>query len=297
MSKKEDKIRQPGGTGKTGTLLMMVSDKGGAGKTTDSIILSECLTKLDIKVAKIDMDGVISGLSGRLGKRNADGSYNNDPFESVAVYNVRSEEQQEALISVAKIDAEIVLCDTPAHVRDNILNVVDQKSGQVNEYVESIKMFAPDKQICFSHVIDRNKASVFSVQNYLDLFSPYSDIVKHVVVLNMQSHSNKIEQRFGYWFGFDMPVLDENGRSTGEKKRVGGKIRDRFLKEGGLEIVIGNIPETAGDKIDQQNCRFLDACGAMPKYDILNLAENRMVYSVMENAENETKRLVEFLAS
>lgn len=279
------------------SLIMMASDKGGCRKSTNSIILSEILEKLKVKTARIDMDLENSTFSKVIGKKNADGSYNSDPFESVTVFDVREQTQEHQLIQVSLIDSDIILCDTPAHVRSSILKVVDRSSGSADEYVESIKMFSDNVQLVFFHMITHEEESVSSMKKYLDLFAPHKDLVRHVAVLNLLDHSNNLKETFRTWFGTEEKVLDKNKKPTGEVVVKGGKTRQKFLEDGGFEMVLGNIPYETFQLIKFNKYRYMDVSGGMPKYDILNLAENRIVFKVLQNAEQDVKKLLEWLES
>ncbi|TWB05632.1 nucleotide-binding protein [Gluconacetobacter diazotrophicus] len=225
---------------KTKRLVLVVSGKGGVGKTTFSRLMTDLYRERNTKAAIFDADGQIGGLV--------------RVYHAVGVqfYDLRQDAERVTLLNSIASDADVILHDLPGGSRFEISKIVDNGDGeQVDGFLDALR--ENGVSLTLVHVIDNEIESAQSVGQYLDSFG--TDSVDHVAVLNMRE-SRDLKADFPYWFGFDV---------NGERRY--GKGRDRLLAAGGIEVSMPGMQVGTRAKLNALNLKFSD-CARYPELTI-----------------------------
>ncbi|MBB2164661.1 P-loop NTPase [Gluconacetobacter sp. 1b LMG 1731] len=226
---------------KTKRLVLVVSGKGGVGKTTFSRLMTDVYRERNTKAAIFDADGLVGGLA-----RVYHGA-------GVAFYDLRDDADRVTLLNSIALDADVILHDLPGGSLFEISKIVDTGDGkQVGGFLEALR--DNGVRLTLAHVIDSEIESADSVGKHLDMFG--TDGVDHVAVLNMREARDP-KADFPYWFGFD----DADG------KRRYGKARDRLIAAGGVEITMPAMQAGTRAKINALNLRYSE-CARHPELTI-----------------------------
>ncbi|GBQ31372.1 hypothetical protein AA12717_3742 [Gluconacetobacter sacchari DSM 12717] len=220
-------------------LVLVVSGKGGVGKTTFSRLLTDVYRENNTKAAIFDADGQIGGLARVYHKAG------------VAFYDLRQDADRATLLNSIASDADVILHDLPGGSLPEISKIVDGDGESVGGFLAALR--ENDVRLTLVHVIDNEIESAQSVGQYLDSFG--TDSVDHVAVLNMRE-SRDLKADFPYWFGYEV-----------DGKRRHGKARDRLIAAGGVEITMPAMQAGTRAKINALNLRYSE-CARHPELTI-----------------------------
>lgn len=225
---------------KTKRLVLVVSGKGGVGKTTFARLMTDVYRERNTKASIFDADGQIGGLA-RV--------YHDS---GVQFYDLRQDTDRATLLNSIASDADVILHDLPGGSRFEISKIVDDGTGEsVGGFLSALREH--EVRLTLVHIIDNEIESAQSVGQYLDVFG--TDSVDHVAVLNMrESRDSKAD--FPYWAGYEI-----NGQ------RRYGKARDRLIAAGGIEISMPAMQVGTRSKIGALNLRYSD-CARHPELTI-----------------------------
>lgn len=219
-------------------LVLVVSGKGGVGKTTFSRLLTDVYCERNTKAAIFDADGQIGGLA----RVYSDAG--------VAFYDLRQDAERAALLNSIASDADVILHDLPGGSLPEIAKIVDDGEN-VGGFLAALR--ENGVRMTLVHVIDNEIESAQSVGQYLDVFG--TDSVDHVAVLNMRE-SRDIKTDFPYWSGYEV-----------DGQRRYGKARDRLIAAGGVEITMPAMQAGTRAKINALNLRYSE-CARHPELTI-----------------------------
>ena len=212
-------------------LVLVVSGKGGVGKTTFSRLMTDAYRERKTRAAVFDADGQIGGLVRVY--HDAD----------VGFYDLRQDTERSTLLNSIASDADVILHDLPGGSRFEISKIVDNGDGErVEGFLAALR--ENGVRMTLVHVIDNEIESAQSVGQYLDVFG--TDSVDHVAVLNMRE-SRDIKTDFPYWSGYEI----------GGERRF-GKARDRLLSAGGIEVSMPGMQVGTRSKINALNLKYSD---------------------------------------
>ena len=201
-------------------MVVVVSHKGGVGKTFFAATLVSWMRSQGIAVAAFDSDGIVGGLRRVLGTKGADGMpvAEQDPLKGCAYYDIRSDRERPLFLDAVSLGHPLMLQDLPGGAIIDLQRVVDDGEG-VRQLLDS---FDGEKvRLTIVHLVTHVIESVFSVASLSQLFGQRAD---HVAVLNKNFGRELTD--FPFWHGYET--------AKGEKK--GGATRKRFLEMGGAEI-------------------------------------------------------------
>lgn len=201
-------------------MLVVVSHKGGVGKTFFASTLVSWMRSQGIVVAAFDSDGVVGGLRRVLGVKGSDGMpmADQDPTKGCAYYDIRNDRERAQFLDCVSLGYPLVLQDLPGGSVVDLQRVVDDGEG-VRQLLDSLD--SEGVRLTIVHLITHVIESVFSVASLSQLFGQRAD---HVAVLN--KNFGREPSDFPFWHGYET--------ARGEKK--GGTTRKRFLEMGGAEI-------------------------------------------------------------
>lgn len=222
-------------------LVLVVSGKGGVGKTTFSRLMTDIYRERNAKASIFDADGQIGGLV----RVYHDAGVN--------FYDLRQDAERVTLLNSIASDADVILHDLPGGSRFEISKIVDNGDG---EQVEGFLAALAENgvRLTLVHVIDNEIESAQSVGQYMSAFG--TDSVDHVAVLNMRE-SRDLKADFPYWFGFQ--------GADGERRY--GKGRDRLLAAGGIEVSMPAMQVGTRAKLNALNLKYSD-CARHPELTI-----------------------------
>lgn len=225
--------------GRTKRLVLVVSGKGGVGKTTFARLMTDVYRERNTKAAIFDADGQIGGLARVY-------------HDVVQFYDLRQDAERVTLLNSIASAADVILHDLPGGSRFEISKIVDNGDGErVDGFLAALD--ENDVRLTLVHVIDNEIESAQSVSQYMSAF--WTDSVDHVAVLNMRE-SRDLKADFPYWFGY----------TSGSERRY-GKGRDRLLAAGGVEVSMPGIQVGARAKLNALNLKFSD-CARHPELTI-----------------------------
>lgn len=235
-------------------LILVVSSKGGVGKTTFGRLLADAYLDQGIKAEVFDGDGQVGGLA--------------RVHTDAAFYDLRSDDDRHILLNSVGSDADVILHDLPGGSVTELTKIVDDGSGQsVDGLVATLADL--NVKLTLVHVIDNELESAQSVAKYMELFG--ADGVDHVAVLNMRESRNA-KADFLYWFGYE-----QNG------ERKSGKARAAMLNAGGVEFEMPSLQAGARAHIKELNLRFRE-CADHPDLTITERAvANQFVRAFRKN--------------
>lgn len=221
-------------------LVLVVSGKGGVGKTTFSRLLTDVYRERGTKAAIFDGDGQIGGLA-----RAYHGA-------GVNFYDLRQDAERATLLNSVAWDADVILHDLPGGSLPEISRIVDAGDGdRVDGFLAALR--ENDVRMTLIHIVDSEIESAQSVGQYLDVFG--TDSVDHVAALNMRE-SRDIRKDFPYWSGY---VIDGQRRY--------GKARDRLIAAGGVEITMPAMQAGTRAKLNALNLKYSE-CARHPELTI-----------------------------
>lgn len=226
------------------TVILASGNKGGSGKSFETVNLADFLRSRGLKVALFDADGSVGATVRVHGQRDKAGIVlpEQDPTVGCAFFNIRLASQRLMVASCIGIaaDADVILMDLAGgSIGDAAAAMLAENDG--DDTASGITKLLNSwgrrgfKQVIVIQPIIPNFAAVTSVGEHLDLFG---DRAKHVVVLN--ERDGKASR---YWMGFT--------DAKGTKK--GGGTRKRFLEAGGLEIRLPALPASTAEVIEAEN--------------------------------------------
>jgi hypothetical protein len=215
-------------------IVLVLSQKGGVGKSTVAGLLLDAYRSTAIRVAAYDSDGSVGTLLRVHGSRDDAGNLleAQDPLQGVGFYDIRGLQRNQLLDSITGGDP-LILHDVAGGALGDITTVVDGGVG-VSGLLEAYEEHG--YRVTILHVLSPTAASTQSISRHLEVFG---DAVDHVVVRN-RFWGNQ----FPFWTGF----IDGAGVQRG------GKTRDRFLAMGGIEIDFPTLPSATFAKWDASNC-------------------------------------------
>ena len=214
MAEVSDTNRQPR------RMVVVVSHKGGVGKTFFSATLVSWMRNQGIAVAAFDSDGIVGGLRRVLGTKGPDGMplAEQDPLKGCAYYDIRSDRERAQFLDTVSLGHPLMLQDLPGGAIIDLQRVVDDGEG-VRQLLDSLE--EEGVRLTVVHLITHVIESVFSVASLSQMFGQRAD---HIAVLNKNFGREPTD--FPFWHGYDT--------ARGEKR--GGSTRKRFLEMGGAEI-------------------------------------------------------------
>ena len=201
-------------------MVVVVSHKGGVGKTFFAATLVSWMRSQGIAVAAFDSDGIVGGLRRVLGTKGPDGMpvAEQDPLKGCAYYDIRNDRERPQFLDAVSLGYPLMLQDLPGGAVIDLQRVVDDGEG-VRQLLDSFD--SEGVRLTVVHLVTHVIESVFSVASLSQLFGQRAD---HVAVLNKNFGRELTD--FPFWYGYET--------AKGEKK--GGATRKRFLEMGGVEI-------------------------------------------------------------
>lgn len=232
------------GSKKDGTkrLVLVVSNKGGVGKSVVSRALLDTLRSTGRTVHAFDADGDVGSLLTAYGTReNGKLVPNQDPAVGVGYYDIRKDGSRNAIIDGLASGAPVVLHDLAGGSLGELKRVADDGDG-----VEQLCMSIEEQgyKLVLVHVLSNVQGATASVAEYVQAFGEHAE---HVAVLNKAW--GREDQDFPFWFGFTRP----------DGSTVGGKTRDALLKAGGSEISFPALQPGTFAKAEASNLRYREA--------------------------------------
>jgi hypothetical protein len=201
-------------------MIVIVSHKGGVGKTFFAATLVSWMRSAGIQVAAYDSDGVVGGLRRVLCTKGADGLPLpvQDAVAGCGYYDIRNERERPQFLDCVSAGHPLILQDLPGGAVIDLQRIVDDGDG-VRQLLDSLE--SEGVRLTIVHLITHVIESVFSVASLSQLFGRRAD---HIAVLN-KNFGRELSD-FPFWHGYET--------ANGEKK--GGTTRKRFLEIGGTEI-------------------------------------------------------------
>lgn len=226
--------------GKRKRCALIVSEKGGVGKSTKARALIDQLRYENLIVAAYDADGSVGALVRVLGTRNEDGriSPEQDPVQGVGYYNVRAEEARNKLLDAIASGDELIVHDLAGGSLADLTRIVDGGEG-LDGLLAAFEEHG--YRLTIVHILSPDIGAVQSVASWLELVG---DKVDHIAVRNCRW--GRLEADFPFWYGF----------TDGKGVSKGGKTREKLLGLGGIEIDLPGIPIGTFAKIDAENMSF-----------------------------------------
>lgn len=213
-------------------IAMVVSQKGGAGKSFAAGALLDFLRSNGLTIAAYDGDGDNGMLVKLHGSKDADGrtDMNQDAKSGVDYFDLAKEDERRQLFNIANGIDDKILVDLPGGPRAAMSQLFDAGEGLARFFSGYGER---GYRVVLIHLLTTDAESVESIATFLDdTEDPDFDFshVQHIVLIN-RKHAKKNEA-FRAWFG--APDFE-----TGERK--GGKTRERFLAAGGVEVVLPEL--------------------------------------------------------
>ncbi len=201
-------------------MVVVVSHKGGVGKTFFAATLVSWMRSQGMAVAAFDSDGIVGGLRRVLGVKGLDGMplAEQDPLTGCGYYDIRNDRERAQFLDAVSLGYDLMLQDLPGGAILDLQRVVDDGDG-VRQLLDSFD--SEGVRLTVVHLITHVIESVFSVASLTQMFGQRVD---HIAVLNKNFGRELTD--FPFWHGYET--------AKGEKK--GGATRKRFLDMGGAEI-------------------------------------------------------------
>lgn len=210
-------------------LVLIVSGKGGVGKTTFARLLVDTYHTRKIQASLFDADGQVGGLA--------------RTYQDLGVlfYDLRQERERDTLLNSVDTDKAVILHDLPGGSRFEISKIIDTGDGKS---VEGFLTALTENHVRLTlvHLLDHEIESAQSVGQYLETFG--TDLVDHVAVLNLRE-SRDLRNDFPYWYGHEV---------SGQRRY--GKARERLLSAGGVEITMPGLHAATRAKVNALNLRY-----------------------------------------
>lgn len=251
--------------GKPKRVVLIVSQKGGVGKSVEARSLIDQLRDENLIVAAYDADGSVGGLVRVLGTRTEDGriSPKQDPVNGVGYYNIRAEGERNMLLDAIAAGDELIVHDLAGGSLADLTRIVDGGEGLDG----LLAAFDEHRyRLTIVHVLSPDIGAVQSVASWLELVN---DKVDHIAVRNCRW--GRLEADFPFWYGF----------TDGKGVQKGGKTREKLLGLGGIEIDLPALPAGTFAKIDAENMSFSAAAAdaALTITERAHLAKFRRDYA------------------
>lgn len=217
-------------------MVMIVSLKGGVGKTTAARAAVSILRAEGLKVAAFDADGAVGGLLKSLGQRDDSGRLlpDQDRLLGVGYYDIRDDNQRCLLINCVAEEDDLIIQDTAGGSLIDCCRVVDGGGPDMSGLLDVLD--ARGYRLTVIHMISNLLESAASVGSWMNALSP--DRCDHIAVLNQ--HFGRTTGDFPWWTGF----VDNSSVQRG------GANRRRLLESGGMEIVLPALPPATFAKLD-----------------------------------------------
>lgn len=190
-------------------LILIISSKGGVGKSVIASIMTDIYRSNGIKVRILDTDGRVGSLAASYGQRDAKGTLLDDqnPDYGIGQFDIRDDEGRNNLLDVLDGAPNLVLYDMAGGSFNELKKIVDQGEG-VQYLADTIASLG--YRITLVHAMSNVRGATLSVKEYAEAFGDAAD---HVVVINKAWGTT--EEDFPFWFG---------KKVAGEGKK-GGKTR------------------------------------------------------------------------
>lgn len=234
-------------------VILMISQKGGVGKTHTACALVDYARNTNQRIAAYDGDEKGGWkLSKMFRQRGEDGDFpdEQDPIAGVVSYDFFSEEDRAIVVNACSTGEPVILHDISAGGLEHLLQVQDAGGG----LKRLLRAFASvGYRVTILHMMmveDATTASVADCLDALELAGAAAEIVDHVVVLNRKD--GKQNSNFKTWF--------EGSRDSITKERTSGPVtRNRFLAAGGKEIELPLLHTTTCNEITGLGISFFEA--------------------------------------
>ena len=203
----------------TKSIVLVVSDKGGPGKTTFATLTADHVRNvLHQSLACFDGDGMVGGFFACLGNR-VDGKLvmEQDPLTGCGAFDARTPAERNMVLDCVGGGYDRILLDLPGGA--NLEDVVDRGRGCAT-LLDAYRL--QGYQVVVVNMISNVRAATMSLGRHLSLLG--GDGVRHFAVVNR--HFGETDASFPFFVGF------RNG--CGEV--VGGNFRRQLLEGGGLVL-------------------------------------------------------------
>jgi hypothetical protein len=223
-------------------LVMVISQKGGVGKSTFTRGLVETLRLERDDVAAYDADGAVGQLLQYLGKRDESGKLAREqtPYDGVGAFDVRKERERGALVNVLDDEPELAIVDLPG----GSFQAVSEVLGGTRKIVDAFMDAGYGVYVVL--VITQIKAGVHAVRQCIESFGPG---VHYVVVKNLAFAD---EEDFVVFDG----IIDKEHGDPERGYRRYGKAKDELLAVGGEAICLPKISGLTYGLLDYQDMSF-----------------------------------------
>ena len=225
-------------------LVLVISQKGGVGKSTFTRALVETLRMIRKDVSAYDADGSVGQLLQFLGTRTGPGAETfADPQDAtcgVAFFDVREERQRGQLINILDEEPTLAIVDLPG----GSLGAVAEVLGDTRKMVESFTQAGYRLHVVL--VITQVKAGVHAVEECIGKFGPD---VHYVVVRNLAFA--QIED----YLIFD-GYIDRTHGDPANGYKIFGKAKDKLLEAGGEVINLPKIQALTYGLLDNTDLSF-----------------------------------------
>lgn len=214
-------------------LMMATSEKGGSGKSTFAIALTDCLRNAGHSIAAYDGNVDVSSLYDTLATRDSNNQplKMQDPLVGAYPYTVR-DESRTVLVDCLRQGHTHMVHDIAGGGLSDVQRLFNDAPDSLYQFVRSIARY--DACVVFFHLVTPDISTVASVSKYLDIterLENFTDHVRHVAVLNLQG--DRKQPDFPHWYGF----------TDAEGTAMGGKTRQRLLSGGGAEMAMPAIQD------------------------------------------------------
>ena len=222
-------------------MILIVSSKGGVGKTAFSRGLCDILRAEGKEVAAWDADGAIGGFVKCLGLRDSQERLlpDQDRLLGVGYYDVRRDDERGGLINCISYGDDLIIQDIAGGALFDCSRVVDRGDSDMSGFLDILD--ARGYRLTLAHLLSNLMESAVSVGNWMDALPP--DRCDHVAVLNQ--HFGRTVSDFPFWVGYS--------DTTGAQR--GGANRRRMLESGGVEVTMPAIPPSTFAKLDALHMR------------------------------------------
>ena len=225
-------------------LVLVISQKGGVGKSTFTRALVETLRAVRDDVSAYDADGSVGQLLQFLGTRTEFGADTfvdpQDATRGVAFFDVREERQRGQLINILDEEPNLAIVDLPG----GSLGAVAEVLGDTRKMVESFTQAGYRLHVVL--VITQVKAGVHAVEECIAKFGPD---VHYVVVRNLAFA--QIED----YLIFD-GYIDRTHGDPANGYKMFGKAKDKLLEAGGEVINLPKIQALTYGLLDNTDLSF-----------------------------------------
>lgn len=217
-------------------MIIVVSSKGGVGKTTFARGIVDVLRTEGLRVSAWDADGSVGGLLKCLGQRDGGGrlSQLQDRLLGVGYYDIRRDDERCGLVNCISDGDELIIQDTAGGSLIDCCRVVDDGGADMSGFLDVLE--SRGYRLSVVHLLSNLLESAVSVGQWMDALSP--DRCDHIAVLNC--HFGRTGSDFPLWLGY----TDVSGVQRG------GGNRRRLIESGGAEIHLPAIPPGTYAKLD-----------------------------------------------